>query len=450
MPKSANTFAADVAVILPSRWVRTAAISSLALIALLPIAVAIPDIARSDDPLAAQIGAVFGLLAFGLMTLQIVIGSRPRVICDPIGLGQLLRVHRLTGVVVLALLLAHPLLVSLGRDKPELLNPLRAPWAVMLGQAALLLLIAHSVLAIFRTKFSIDYAVWRRIHRVAYLIFALGFAHGFVKGDDWKRHYAEALWVLILAGTSLLVFHARFIKPRVLHRTRHRITEIIRENHNTTTLVLTPEAGARFNYLPGQFMFLTPLRPNLPPEEHPFTISSSPTQPGILSATIKSVGDFTACVQHWQSGKHILVDGPHGKFSYLFHPHANRLVFVAGGVGITPMMSMLRFLRDTGDDRPVRLIYANRTEADILFRDELSRLESETHLRLTHLLSNPSVNWQGERGRISREFLSKFIDEERDATYYVCGPPALMKSIVADLQTLQIIPSRIHSETFSI
>jgi predicted ferric reductase len=445
-----QAFTDDVAAALHSRWAVAAAVLILALIALLPLALAIPNLVRSDDPLAVRIGVALGLLAFGLMALQIVIGSRLRLVSDPIGLGQLLGLHRLIGILVLALLLTHPLLVTVGHGKPELLNPFRAPWGVRVGQAALLLLIIHSFLAVFRTRFSIDYVVWRRIHRAAFLIFALAFVHGFARGDDLKRHAMQVLWVVLLAGAGFLAFHAHFLKPRALRRSRYRIAGLISETHNTTTLVLAPETGDRFHYLPGQFMFLTPLEPNLPLEEHPFTISSSPAQRGILCATIKSVGDFTAHIKDWRSGEHILVDGPHGNFTYLLHPHADRLVFVAAGVGITPLMSMILFLRDTGDPRPIRLIYANQTEADIIFRDQLEQLQNEIDLRVVHILSRPSADWRGERGRMSREFLSRCMEDKRGVACYVCGPPAMMKSVTADLGALQIPPDRIYSEKFSL
>ncbi|MHB8410537.1 MAG: ferredoxin reductase family protein [Candidatus Acidiferrales bacterium] len=450
MQKRYRAFTEGASTAIHSWWAGAAAVTILALIALLPVALAIPNLARSDDPLAVRIGVALGLLAFGLMALQIVIGSRLRLVCDPIGLGQLLGLHRIIGILVLALLVAHPLLVTVGGGKPQLLNPLRAPWGVRVGQTALFLLIIHSILAVFRTRFSLDYVVWRRIHRAAFLIFALAFVHGFLVGDDLKRLPMQALWVVLLTGAGLLAFYAHFLKPRALGRNRHRITELIPETHNTTTLVLAPETGEQFRYLPGQFMFLTPLDANFPLEEHPFTISSSPAQKGILTATIKSVGNFTAHVKNWTSGGHILVDGPHGKFSYLLHPHADRLVFVAGGVGITPLMSMMRFLRDTQDPRPIRLIYANQTEADIIFRDELEQMQTEMDLRVVHVLSRPSADWRGERGRISREFLDRFIEKEPGVACYVCGPPAMMESAVADLKALQIPPDRIHSEEFSL
>lgn len=128
MQKQYRASAEDAAAALHSWWAGAAAVSILALIALLPLALAISNLAKSDDPLAVRIGVALALLAFGLMALQIVIGSRLRLVCNPIGLGQLLGLHRLIGILVLALLLAHPLLVTVGHGKPGLLNPFRAPW----------------------------------------------------------------------------------------------------------------------------------------------------------------------------------------------------------------------------------------------------------------------------------------------------------------------------------
>lgn len=433
-----------------SRFVRTVTGASLVLVALLPFAGAVAGWSGSDENLVVRTGMAFALLAIGLMVLQIVIGARLRLISDPIGLGQLLQAHRLTGILALALLLVHPFLVSLGDQKPDLLNPLRAPWAVLLGHAALLLLILHSVLAMFRTKFNFDYVVWRRIHRGAYLIFALGLVHSFVQGDDLKRHFVQGLWVALLVGVGLVTFNAHFLRPRKLRQNRYRVEEVIPETHNTTTLSLLPEKGDRFRYLPGQFMFLTFLSPVLPIEEHPFTISSSPSQGERLSATIKSAGDFTAKIRRLRTGDHVLIDGPHGNFTFLAHSHSHRLVFIAGGVGITPLMSMLRFLRDTGDRRLVRLIYANRTEADIIFREELERMQAEINLRLIHVISRPSAAWKGESGRLSRELLAHLVENDREGAFYVCGPPALMNSTLTNLRSLGISPKRIHSENFSL
>jgi len=127
---------------------------------------------------------------------------------------------------------------------------------------------------------------------------------------------------------------------------------MIPETHDVTTLVLSPEHDSGFSYLPGQCMFLTPLSHEVPREEHPFIISSSPAVRKVISATIKASGEFTRQAGCLSQGDRVLVDGPYGNFSFLARSYTSRFVFIAGGVAVTPLMSMLRFLRDTSDKAP--------------------------------------------------------------------------------------------------
>lgn len=423
---------------------------ALALFGLLPLLSALVGAPRSDENLVVRLGMAFALVGFGLMTLQFLLSSRFGLVTNPVGLAQMLRWHRITGILAVSFLLVHPLMVSLGDGKPELLNPFRSPWPVVLGQAALLLLLIHITAALLRPKLTIDYIVWRRIHKGAYLIFTLGFVHSFAQGDDLKSHALQLVWIILLCVIGGFFFHRHFARPRRLRRNAYRVVELVKETHDTTTVILAPAKGAPFSYLPGQFMFITPQAAVIPKEEHPFTISSSPARGQQLSATIKSSGDFTAQMPRLRAGDSVLVDGPYGNFSFQALPYASKFVFIAAGVGITPFMSMLRALRDTEDRTPCLLIYGNRTEADIIFRAELDEMESAMHLRVLHVLSRPSSEWKGERGRVGRELLVRCTEGFRKAAFYVCGPCEMMKSTIAELKSLGIDPARIHSEEFSL
>jgi NAD(P)H-flavin reductase len=145
-------------------------------------------------------------------------------------------------------------------------------------------------------------------------------------------------------------------------------------------------------------MFLRPVRPGRKSQTHPFTIAASPLEPGIIATTIKKSGNFTNTIDQPHPGDVGRIEGPFGRFS-LVHYDIERFPFVAGGVGITPIMSMLRYLRDTGDRRPVVLLCGNKTARDILFASELEQLPS--HLRVVHVLSRPDETWAGPSGHIS-------------------------------------------------
>jgi predicted ferric reductase len=422
----------------------------LASFGLLPLLAALAGISSSDEKLAVRLGMASALTGFGLMSLQFVLSSRLRPLTEPIGLVQMVRWHRAIGIVTLGLLLAHPFLVSFGDHKPDLLNPLRAPWPVVLGQAALLLLLAHTAAALLRPKLGIDYVLWRRIHKGAYLIFALGFIHSFIQGDDLKSHLLQIIRIVLLCVVGAVFFHAHFGRPRRLRRNVYQVVNLIEETQDTTTVVLGPVVGRPFSHLPGQFMFLTPLSSEIPREEHPFTISSSPNGKDYVSATIKTSGDFTAQLRRLQPGDPMLVDGPYGKFSFLAQPHPSQFVFIGAGVGITPLMSMLRSLREAGDKIPCLLIYGSRTDRDIIFKLELEEMESSMNLRVIHVLSQPSREWKGEKGRVGHDILRRHVMRFRTAAFYVCGPPPMMDVVIRSLVALGVAAAQIYCEEFSL
>lgn len=392
-------------------------------------------------------GMNLGLLGFGLLTAQFLLSARVKVIVSHLTFTRALRLHRIFGIVAMLVLLVHPLLVSLGDEKPELLNPLRAPVPVLLGHAAFVLLLLHVCLALWRGGLRIDHNHWLRFHQAAYLIFLLVFLHSMLQGDDLERTPMRALWTLYGSGIAAVFVYTKILQHGAR---RHRIADILPESHDTATIVLEPENGSCFDYAAGQFMYLKPIGTDVPAEEHPFTISTSPTQPGVISATIKKSGDFTQKIDRLKRGDTVLVDGPYGDFSVQMKSKPPSRVFVAAGVGITPFISMLRFARDRNDLTPVLLLFGNRTEEDILFRDELATMQQKPNLRIVHVLSKPSAKWQGEKGRIDNNILRAHIGDFPEAHFYVCGPVAMMDTVISDLTSLGVERERIFWERFSL
>jgi len=260
-----------------------------------------------------------------------------------------------------------------------------------------------------------------------------------------------AVVVLLIASAAAYVFH-RFIGPVRRRRQLYQIVSVAREIKNVWTLTFRPPDGLmRFSYLPGQFQFLT--FDAGAGEEHPFTISSSPTQEGCHAATIKESGDFTRTVGTMRPGDLVAVQSPFGRFSYALYPEEHDLVFIAGGIGITPFMGMLRHMRDNRADKEVLLLYTNRTEADIAFREELDRISSQSSPRLSivHILSRSGDAWDGQRGHIDRTLIQKkVIGDLRTKVFYLCGPPSMMTATIVVLLELGISSRRIRSERFAL
>jgi ferredoxin-NADP reductase len=227
---------------------------------------------------------------------------------------------------------------------------------------------------------------------------------------------------------------------------------VTREAPRVWTVTLQPPPGRPLHYAPGQFQFLRPHGSAAPDEEHPFSIASSPSPEGFLGLTIKECGDFTATVGKLRPGDLVTVHGPFGRFSHVFHPGAEELVFVAGGVGITPLMSMLRYMRDRRERRRVLLVYANRGAADIVFRSELESIQSGgfPSLKTLHVLSQPPAGWDGPTARLDAESLRSLCGGFAGKTFFLCCPPAMASRLIRTLKRAGVGPGRIHADYFGL
>ena len=410
----------------------------------------------TDHSFVYTVGKNLALVGFTILAMQFLLSARLKWIERAFGLNVLFHFHKAMAVLASLLLISHPVLIAIGGDNWSVIFGPQVLWHIWLGRIALLIMLVHVLLASLRFIIKLNYETWRFVHNLgAVLILSLGFFHSWNAGGDLQLSSMKALWaVLLFTAVASYLWH-RVVRPVLLRRTPYKVIEVRREADGVWTISIAPPEGIRrFDYLPGQFHFLTFHRgQNLPVEEHHWTISSSPTAPGVLCSTIKESGDFTASIGKTKPGDIALVDGPFGRFSYTLHPDERELVFIAGGIGITPLMSMLRHLRDTHAERSVTLLYANNCEADIVFHDELADMErgGVIRLKVVHVLSQPSDAWQGEHGRLDEDKLKRLCGPELTGrAFYVCAPPELMDLTIRTLRNADVSAARIHYERFNL
>ena len=400
------------------------------------------------------------LAGFAILVLQFVMAARIPRLESPFGLDYLLRFHRAMGLVAVLMLLAHPVLLAWGTGRWWLLTRLLVPWPIQLGRLALLALVVTVITAIWRQALRLEYQLWRRWHgRMVVFILVLAFVHSLVLGiggrgrGDLAAWPIRAVWIALAAcALGVYVYHRWF--HRFYHRKiLHEVTSVKQESPDVWTLTFAPLSPAgRRGHIPGQFHYITVLSPHVPREEHPFSISSSPTNLDGVASTIKIAGDFTALVPKIKPGDRAYIRGPFGRFSYLAAVSEKPLVLIAGGVGITPLMSMLRHLRDTRANRSALLVFVNRREEDIIFREELAAMEvlDRPQVRVAHVLSRPSADWRGHRGRLNRTILAELLrGQVLENDFYVCGPAAMAEATLRLLREIGVPPSNIHSEQFA-
>jgi predicted ferric reductase len=411
---------------------------------------------KTEDVYLYNLGRCFAQLAFAIIVLQVVLASRLRWVERPFGLNLTFPFHRRMGTLVAILLLLHPPLMALGGGGWHLLYGLNVEWYILVGKAILVLLLLNVSLSLWRVRLGVKFEKWRRWHDIlGPMILVLAFTHSWTASEDLRVRPMQVLWIIYLAVAVFLFVYHRLIRPLQLRDHLYRVLEVKQEVPKVWTIKFAPPPGERrFDFLPGQFQFVTLFRgEGLPVEEHHFTIASSPTETGFHASTIKESGDFTASIGRTKPGDTAAIQAPFGHFSYVFYPEARDLVLIAGGIGITPLMSNLRHMRDTKADRRVLLIFANRTESDIVFKEELARMEVGTRpeLQVAYILSKPGADWHGETGHIDREKLARLAgDRLATGTFFLCCPPPMLQGLLQDLRELGVDGSRIHFEYFSL
>ena len=400
-----------------------------------------------------EFSVALGFAGLAMMGWQFALTARFRRVKAPFGSDIVYFFHRQISLVTFVLILAHPLILFVTLpDTLQLLNVFAAPWRARAGVTALLALVVLIAISLWRKRFKIHYDQWRLWHGVlATAAVALAMAHivgvGHYVGTPWKR----TLWMgygMVWVG---LLAYVRIVKPWMELRRPYRVEQIIQERGNAWTLALRPDGHKGITFSPGQFAWLTIWDSPFSDKEHPFSFSSSAARPGQLEFTIKELGDFTARIKDVRPGQVVYLDGPHGAFSIDRHPEAPGYVFMAGGVGITPVMSMLRTLADRGDRRPLLLIYANKTWEAVTFREEIEAIKKQLNLRVVHVLEQAPDDWEEEKGFVNADILKRHLPEDRGRhQYFICGPEPMMNAVEKTLNQLGVPFAQFHSERFNL
>ncbi len=310
---------------------------------------------------------------------------------------------------------------------------------------------------------------WQALHRLAYVAAIAGVVHFYMQvKSDIRLPVAFGIVIGILLGYRLVTYLiARSKKPKLetkdfpLDATREggrwsgqlRVERIVRETPNVKTFHLVPVNGGAFpfSYLPGQFLTFT-LQIDGKTVKRSYTIASTPSRQGYCEVTIKreEKGLVSRHMHDTIKEGHLLtVSAPSGKFTFT-GKDSNNIALLAAGVGITPLMSILRYLTDMNWNGQIYLLYCNKTVQDIIFHEEIKELQSRfsnLHLTLT-LTQTDGTNWDGNKGRIDAKLLTRVIPNVTGIPFYLCGPPDMLKATQELLHQLGIADSLIHTESF--
>jgi predicted ferric reductase len=377
-----------------------------------------------------------------------------------LGIEGVLGVHRLLGMLATLMVLAHVILVlAASPNSVTLFDPRQWTLASRSAVGATAGLVALVGLAVLRHRVRHRYPLWRWVHLLlAGSVLVLSALHIWFLNHLVTDPVLRAVFGLMLAGMLGVLSYRWIWRPCFDRRGAYQVLEVRPETENVHTLVIGPRRprhGFDVNmlaYEPGQFAWLRTKR-SVTAEEHPFTITSCAQESETVEFTIRNVGDFTSSIASLRPGDPVWIDGPHGAFTWDDRSYHRGLVLIAAGVGITPMISMLRTLAFRGDRRPVLLVSGARGVDELLFRDEVRELREELDLTVVEVLSRPPADWTGRSGRIDRALLRQVLPERsrrHRIEYFICGPAPMVTDVLEALQELGIDPARIHTEQFDM
>jgi len=399
-----------------------------------------------------EISVALAFVGLSLMGLQFVPTARLPVLANLFPLDAIYRFHHWSSVAALVLVLSHPIiLIGFNPFILRLLNLATAPGRARAGVIALLAAVLLAVLSIYRKEIKLKYEIWRASH-IAFTLVAAGFALYHIVGVG---HYMgmpaeRALWTVMAAMWVVLTLWVRVLKPLQLLKRPYEVKEVRGERADSWSLVLEPVGHAGLTFKAGQAAWLNLGGSPFGIGEHPFSFSSSAEHPERLEFTVRELGDFTSAIGDTPVGTKAYVDGPYGTFG-LHCRDGDGCVFVAGGVGSAPIMSILRTMADRGDERPLILVYGSRTWDDVIYREELQPLEQKLNLHVVHVLEEPPSGWSGEVGYITADVLGRHLpDDRRSLAYLICGPLLMIRLVEKALRSLGVPRSRIDSEKYEM
>lgn len=395
-----------------------------------------------------------GFVGMAIMALQFIISGRIKIFNRPFGTDLIYHFHRQIGIAAFFMVFTHPLLLFIiDKRYLRLLNLITAPWRARAAVTSIVLLIIVIITAEYRQKLKISYKFWKLWHGIlSTIMVGLALVHIFLAGNYTNLPWKKALWI----GYSVLfigmLVYTRIIYPLRLMRRSFRVKGVKEELGDVRTIILEPIHHKGFQFSPGQFAWLTAWNTPFSDTEHPFSIASSAEKKTEIEMSIKNLGPFTEKIRTLKSGDRVYVDGPYGTFNLDRFPSTERLIFIPGGIGVTPIMSMLRTMADRGDKRPILLFYSNREWETVTFKEEIKDLERKLNLNTIYTIQKPPKNWGGESGFLNKEILNRHIPKDwfMDGTdIFLCGPTPMMNAVENELHKIGYTYRQVHSERYA-
>ena len=411
-------------------------------------------------PANRMLPTIFGLSAFSLVLTEVLLSLRPKFLERQIGLSAIYKIHGMTAFVLVAASIIHAAMIEATKGGETALTI-----ASFTGSLSMLLLIVILLTGMFilsgsyirkfpflkRLKIHTikrEAGLW--IHRLARIAVPVIFVH-MVLIDYVRSNTSLCILLGVYVTMTMVAVAVSYVSRKRLPR--YKLHNCKQLNEKVFELEFRQENSDIMTYNPGQFVFIRFLISQVSNESHPFSISSALAHDNnSIKVMIKKSGDYTSTMNLLKKDDVAILEGPYGNFMdkrvYIAN---NPLVMLAGGIGITPMLSILRSQRIRQPTRRIVLVWALTQKNELMLVDELQSIQK----------INPNFSYQitfdqehvetFNYGRISNEYLHRIRVSTlyNKADFYICGPPPMMNAVKSILLDNHVEPESIHTEDFS-
>jgi predicted ferric reductase len=396
------------------------------------------------------VGRFFGLHVALTMIFQLVLISRLPWLDRRLGMDRLTTLHRWTGFTLFTTLLLHVTFIVLGFAQldgnavPVQILSLAGSFPVLLGMVAFLIITTVAIVSARYARRRLSHETWHALHLLLYLVIILVLLHQLEEITTFtvsslSRAYWWLLWALALGA----LVGGRVVLPLVRNaRHQYRVAAVVPESDDVVSVHVTGRDLDRLPARAGQFMLWRFPGHNPWWQVNPWSLSAAPTG-NSLRLTAKAIGSTSAGLRNLPVGTRVFAEGPYGALTALARTQESSLL-IAGGIGITPIRSLLEEL--TG---PITVLYRVRDEAGAVLLDELRQLAELRGARL-HLLTGRTGEGNPPNDPLSPRNLLALVPDVTERDVYICGPEPMTAAVLKSLRALHVPRRQIHAERFRL